>query len=60
MHFDEFLQRFPDAEWLEVLNGKERWSDMEGEGSLYESMWFCSDCGDEVSGPHDDDHECDD
>jgi len=59
MHINEFFQRFPEAEWLEVLNGKERWSNMEGEGSFYESAWFCLSCGEEVNGPFDDDHDCD-
>lgn len=48
MHKDDFLEQHPDAEWLEDLNGCERWSDMQGEGSPTESMWFCQECGEEA------------
>ena len=48
MHKDTFLEMFPDAEWLENYQGRERWSSMEGEGHLYESMWFCKECGEEA------------
>ncbi len=53
MDKEQFLERFPEAEWLEDWGSFERWSDMQGEGSLTESLWFCKECGAEVDSPLD-------
>jgi hypothetical protein len=48
MDIDEFQEIFPDCEFLENNNGCTRLSNGLGEGTDYESAWFCNGCGAEV------------
>jgi len=52
---EQFEKRFPDNYYLEqtTVAGTryERRASGEGEGSLYESAWFCTNCGALVDDP---------
>ncbi len=43
MNIDEFKEKYPNASWLESMNGCERWSNGEDENSEDESVWFDED-----------------
>lgn len=40
----EFIDEFPNYEWLEDRDGFSRYSNGLEEGTEYESAWFCQDC----------------
>jgi len=42
---DDFLEAFPDAEWLETIKSFSRYTNGEEEGSAYESAWFNDNTG---------------
>ena len=55
----EFMNAFPDAEWLESFQGKSRYTNGLGEGSDYESEWFCDRCESILNDCMDECDECD-
>ena len=44
MTLANFMDAYPDYEFLESYQGKTRYSNGLGEGSDHESEWFCDQC----------------
>ena len=55
-NLDEFMENFPEANWLETRRGYDgqeydRYSNGQGEGTVHESVWFCAECDTLVDDP---------